>query len=168
MMRWYAMYWTAWTSNKSAKQDRFGWKRSKRDRASPFRRMGVWKESICTLRQRQYLPQLSLSGFLVILQCQSGIFIPVHIQYGWRRQKEATEEYFYKDITNFSTSSDTEETPQYDPKQKKNILINVDSNRFALTVQVTSSTALWNRTIIQKGLFKAWRLNLERRKPEMF
>ena len=36
--------------------------------------------------------------------------------------------------TNFSTSSDTEETPQYDPKQKKNILINVDSNRFALTV----------------------------------
>ena len=49
-------------------------------------------------------------------------------------KKEATEEYFYKDITNFSTSSDTEETPQYDPKQKKNILINVDSNRFALTV----------------------------------
>ena len=44
--------------------------------------LGVWKESICTLRQRQYLPQLSLSGFLVILQCQSGIFIPVHIQYG--------------------------------------------------------------------------------------
>ena len=70
-------------------------------------------------------------------------------------KKEATEEYFYKDITNFSTSSDTEETPQYDPKQKKNILINVDSNRFALTVPVTSSTALWNRTIIQKGLFKA-------------
>ena len=41
---------------------------------------------------------------------------------------------YIKDITNFSTSSDTEETPQYDPKQKKNILINVDSNRFALTV----------------------------------
>lgn len=49
-------------------------------------------------------------------------------------KKEATEEYFYKDITNFSTSSDTVETTEYDPKKKKNILVNVDSNRFALTV----------------------------------
>ena len=49
-------------------------------------------------------------------------------------KKEATEEYFYKDITNFSTSSDTVETPIYDPKEEKDKLINVDSNRFALTV----------------------------------
>ena len=49
-------------------------------------------------------------------------------------KKEATEEYFYKDITNFSTSSDTVETPIYDPKAEKDKLINVDSNRFALTV----------------------------------
>jgi hypothetical protein len=46
----------------------------------------------------------------------------------------ATEEYFYKDITNFSTSTDTVETPYWDPKQKKSLLENIDSNRFALTV----------------------------------
>jgi hypothetical protein len=49
-------------------------------------------------------------------------------------KKEVTEEYFYKDITNFSTSSDTEETPYWDPKLKKNMLQNVDSNRFRLVV----------------------------------
>ena len=49
-------------------------------------------------------------------------------------KKVATEEYFYKDITNFSTSSDTVETPYWDPKQKKYLLENIDSNRFALTV----------------------------------
>ena len=49
-------------------------------------------------------------------------------------KKEITEEYFYKDITNFSTSSDTVETESWDPKQKKNVLINVNSNRFTLTV----------------------------------
>ena len=49
-------------------------------------------------------------------------------------KKEATEEYFYKDITNFSTSSDTVETPFYDKKKMKVVLQNVDSNRFAITV----------------------------------
>jgi hypothetical protein len=49
-------------------------------------------------------------------------------------KNETTEEYFYKDITNFSTSSDTVETPRWDPKAKKTILENVDTNRFALTV----------------------------------
>ncbi|GHV09673.1 hypothetical protein FACS1894162_0750 [Bacteroidia bacterium] len=49
-------------------------------------------------------------------------------------KKEITEEYFYKDITNFSTSSDTVETPYWDPKAKKSILKNVDSNRFRLVV----------------------------------
>lgn len=49
-------------------------------------------------------------------------------------KKEATEEYFYKDITNFSTSSDTVETPVYDKKKKETVLKNVDSNRFAITV----------------------------------
>ena len=49
-------------------------------------------------------------------------------------KKEVTEEYFYKDITNFSTSADTVETPYWDVKQKKYLLENVDSNRFALTV----------------------------------
>ena len=45
-----------------------------------------------------------------------------------------TQEYFYKDITNFITSTDTVETPYWDPKQKKFILENINSNRFALTV----------------------------------
>ena len=49
-------------------------------------------------------------------------------------KQERTEEYFYKDITNFSTSSDTEETPQWDPKEKDFVLKNVDSNRFRLVV----------------------------------
>lgn len=49
-------------------------------------------------------------------------------------KKESTEEYFYKDITNFSTSSDTVETPVYDKETGKDILKNVDSNRFAITV----------------------------------
>jgi hypothetical protein len=49
-------------------------------------------------------------------------------------KKETTEEYFYKDITNFSTSTDTVETSYWNSKQKKNLLENIDSNRFALTV----------------------------------
>jgi hypothetical protein len=49
-------------------------------------------------------------------------------------KKEATEEYFYKDITNFSTSSDTVESPYWDVKQKKMMLENVNSNRFSLVV----------------------------------
>ena len=49
-------------------------------------------------------------------------------------KKETTEEYFYRDITNFSTSTDTVETPEYDEKTNKTILVNVDTNRFALTV----------------------------------
>jgi hypothetical protein len=49
-------------------------------------------------------------------------------------KKEGTEEYFYKDITNFSTSSDTVESPHWDAKQKRVVLKNVDTNRFSLVV----------------------------------
>ncbi len=53
-------------------------------------------------------------------------------------KKEATEEYFYKDITNFSTSSDTVEKEILDKINCKGeasyIRKNVDSNRFALVV----------------------------------
>lgn len=49
-------------------------------------------------------------------------------------RKERTEEYFYKDITNFSTVSETEEVASYDPKKKENILINMDSTKFSLVV----------------------------------
>lgn len=49
-------------------------------------------------------------------------------------RREKTEDYFYKDITNFSTSSETNEVAQYDKKQDKIVLVNVDENRFAVTV----------------------------------
>ena len=49
-------------------------------------------------------------------------------------KSEITEEYFYKDITNFSTSSDRVETPYWDKKQKRMLKQNVDTNRFQLTV----------------------------------
>lgn len=53
-------------------------------------------------------------------------------------KKEATEEYFYKDITNFSTSSDTVEKEVLDKVSCKGEAVyarkNVDSNRFALVV----------------------------------
>lgn len=53
-------------------------------------------------------------------------------------KKETTEEYFYKDITNFSTSSDTVEKEVLDKVSCKGeatyIRKNVDSNRFALVV----------------------------------
>jgi hypothetical protein len=48
-------------------------------------------------------------------------------------KSEITEEYFYKDITNISTSSDTVETLCWDPKSKKLKPENVDSNRFSLS-----------------------------------
>jgi hypothetical protein len=53
-------------------------------------------------------------------------------------KKEATEEYFYRDITNFSTSSDTVEKEVLDKVNCKGSATyfrkNVDSNRFALIV----------------------------------
>ena len=49
-------------------------------------------------------------------------------------KKEATEEYFYRDVTNFSASTTTEETRTYDKAQKKVVTKNVDSNEFAITV----------------------------------
>lgn len=49
-------------------------------------------------------------------------------------RRENTEEYFYKDITNFSTSSETNEVAQYDKTLKETMLVNVDENRFTITV----------------------------------
>jgi len=49
-------------------------------------------------------------------------------------RKETTDEYFYKDITSFSTSSDTEETTFWDNDKKEYILKNVDSHRFLMSV----------------------------------
>lgn len=48
-------------------------------------------------------------------------------------KKEGTEEYFYKDITNFSTSSDTVEKEVFAGKGKY-VRTNVDMNRFTIVV----------------------------------
>lgn len=48
-------------------------------------------------------------------------------------KKEATDEYFYKDIVNFSASSNTEEIVEYDKAGEKK-LRSVDSNIFQLVV----------------------------------
>lgn len=53
-------------------------------------------------------------------------------------KKEATEEYFYKDITNFSTSSDTVEREIVEYKgclgKESKERVNIDTNQFQLTV----------------------------------
>ena len=53
-------------------------------------------------------------------------------------KKESTEEYFYKDITNFSTASDTVEKEVLEKVSCKGEATytrkNVDSNRFAMVV----------------------------------
>lgn len=49
-------------------------------------------------------------------------------------KKERTEEYFYRDITNFSSISETEEVSSFDPKQGKDVLINMDTTKFSLVV----------------------------------
>ncbi len=49
-------------------------------------------------------------------------------------KKIATEEYFYKDITNFSTITDTVEQSFWNNNLKKYEVKNIDSNDFAITV----------------------------------
>ncbi|MDR1406546.1 MAG: hypothetical protein LBJ23_00695 [Tannerella sp.] len=50
------------------------------------------------------------------------------------RRSETAEEYFYRDITNFSTVSDTEEKSYWDARQTKTLLGNKSYNRFRITV----------------------------------
>ncbi len=50
------------------------------------------------------------------------------------QHEERTEEFFYKDITNFSTLSDTIEKQSYNKKTRKFIATNVSYNRFAIIV----------------------------------
>lgn len=50
-----------------------------------------------------------------------------------RKEKENTEEYFYKDITNFSTVSETKEVKQKG-RNGKETTVNVDTTQFKLVV----------------------------------
>ena len=47
--------------------------------------------------------------------------------------QETTEEYFYKDVTNFATSTDTTEMPFYDKKEGRTIRKKLKRNRFILS-----------------------------------
>ena len=49
-------------------------------------------------------------------------------------KKESTDEYFYKDITNFYTASETIDASVHNTETDSNEIQKVDSNRFAITV----------------------------------
>lgn len=79
-------------------------------------------------------------------------------------KKEVTEEYFYKDITNFSASSDTIETPYWDKKQKKIMLKNVDSTRFRITVPGDSLYCVMKQTSENEAAVKGLKAKLREKK----
>lgn len=79
-------------------------------------------------------------------------------------KKIATEEYFYKDITNFSASSDTVETPYWDKKEKKVVLKNVDSTRFRITVPGDSMYCMMNQTEENEAAVKGLKAKLREKK----
>lgn len=65
----------------------------------------------------------------------SQVYIYRHtIHFSKDDKKVTTEEYFYKDVTNFSTVTDTVEQVFWDNKLKNEFVKNVDSNDFAITV----------------------------------
>lgn len=49
-------------------------------------------------------------------------------------KKELTLEYFYKDITNFTSSSDTVQSRVWDYKEHKTVIEKINSNRFMVVV----------------------------------
>lgn len=79
-------------------------------------------------------------------------------------KKIATEEYFYKDITNFSASSDTVETPYWDKKAKKVVLKNVDSTRFRITVPGDSMYCMMNQTEENEAAVRGLKAKLREKK----
>lgn len=79
-------------------------------------------------------------------------------------KKVATEEYFFKDITNFSSSSDTVETPYWDKKQKKVVLKNVDSTRFRITVPGDSLYCVMAQTDENEAAVKGLKAKLREKK----
>lgn len=79
-------------------------------------------------------------------------------------KKVATEEYFFKDITNFSSSSDTVETPYWDKKHKKVVLKNVDSTRFRITVPGDSLYCVMAQTDENEAAVKGLKAKLREKK----
>lgn len=69
-----------------------------------------------------------------------------------------------KDITNFSASSDTVETPYWDKKQKKIVLKNVDSTRFRITVPGNSLYCVMAQTDENEAAVKGLKTKLREKK----
>lgn len=79
-------------------------------------------------------------------------------------KKIATEEYFYKDVTNFSASSDTVETPFWNSKKKKLELKNVDTTRFRITVPGDSLYCVMDQTDENEAAVKGLKAKLREKK----
>jgi hypothetical protein len=85
-------------------------------------------------------------------------------------KKESTEEYFYKDITNFSTSSDTVEKPVVEVaggclgKQSKFIRKNVETERFALVVPGDKFYCSMDKKSDTEGVIQAMKAKLREKK----
>lgn len=79
-------------------------------------------------------------------------------------KKETTDEYFYKDITNFSASSDTVETPVWDRKLKDTVLKNVDSTRFRIVVPGDSMYCSMKQTDENEAAVKGLKAKLREKK----
>lgn len=79
-------------------------------------------------------------------------------------KKEATEEYFYKDITNFSASSDTVETPFWDLKKKEIVRKNVDSCRFRITVPGDSLYCVMEQNDVNEAAIRGLKAKLREKK----
>jgi hypothetical protein len=85
-------------------------------------------------------------------------------------KKESTEEYFYKDITNFSTSSDTIEKPVIEMvggclgKKPKLIRKNVETERFALVVPGDKFYCSMDKKTDTEGVIQAMKAKLREKK----
>lgn len=79
-------------------------------------------------------------------------------------KKITTEEYFYKDITNISASSDTVETPFWNRKEGKFVLKNVDSTRFRITVPGDSLYCVMDQTEETEAAIKGLKAKLREKK----
>jgi hypothetical protein len=85
-------------------------------------------------------------------------------------KKESTEEYFYKDITNFSTSSDTVEKPVIEMaggclgKKPKLVRKNVETEQFALVVPGDKFYCSMDKKSDTEGVIQAMKAKLREKK----
>jgi len=79
-------------------------------------------------------------------------------------RKETTDEYFYKDITSFSTSSDTVETEVWDKAKKALVLKNVNSHRFQMSVMGEKFFAALEQTDANERAIQGMKAKLREKK----